>query len=529
MNHKYALLVATIVPVLLLLANPGVAAPDSAIVVAQAQPNPPPNSDKTKKNPPAAAKTPAPTAPALVKKPAPPAPATAKPATPPAQRQIKPVQVVPPVTPKVAPVKPVQVQPAKPPKGQPVVTQPTPKVTPVKPVQVQPVTPPKGQPVVTQPNPKVTPVKPVQVQPVTPPKGQPVVTQPTPKVTPVKPVQKPVQVQPITPPKGQPVVKQTTPQVAPAPGAKPATVHKLDDFRGQRHETKQGNSVIIKEPGRTIVRDGGRLVIQHNESSDRFRLNARNVQTERRGANLATIIVRPNGSRIITLTDGNGHLLRRSRRDANGREFVLIDNTLRGGAVVVGAAGVAGLVILNMRPPVIHIPANRYIVEAEGADRVLIYQTLMAPPVEVIDRGYSLDEIRYNVALRDYMPRIDIDTITFDFGSWEVTPDQAQRLQAIAAGIKQALAANPNEVFLIEGHTDAIGTDLDNLSLSDRRAESVAQVLTETFGIEPENLTTQGYGEQFLKIPTQQAERRNRRVTIRRITPLLNGPVAQNR
>jgi outer membrane protein OmpA-like peptidoglycan-associated protein len=127
------------------------------------------------------------------------------------------------------------------------------------------------------------------------------------------------------------------------------------------------------------------------------------------------------------------------------------------------------------------------------------------------------------------MPRIDIDTITFDFASWEVTPDQAQRLQFIADGLQQAIQKNPGEVFLIEGHTDAVGSEIDNLSLSDRRAESVAQVLTEQFNIPPENLTTQGYGKQYLKIPTPEPERRNRRVTIRRITPLLNGPVAQNR
>jgi OmpA-OmpF porin, OOP family len=38
-----------------------------------------------------------------------------------------------------------------------------------------------------------------------------------------------------------------------------------------------------------------------------------------------------------------------------------------------------------------------------------------------------------------------------------------------------------------------------------------------------ENLTTQGYGEQYLKVPTQGPERTNRRVTVRRITPLLTG------
>ena len=39
-------------------------------------------------------------------------------------------------------------------------------------------------------------------------------------------------------------------------------------------------------------------------------------------------------------------------------------------------------------------------------------------------------------------------------------------------------SANPDEVFLVEGHTDAVGTEEDNLSLSDRRAEAVA-ALTE--------------------------------------------------
>jgi outer membrane protein OmpA-like peptidoglycan-associated protein len=47
-------------------------------------------------------------------------------------------------------------------------------------------------------------------------------------------------------------------------------------------------------------------------------------------------------------------------------------------------------------------------------------------------------------------------------------------------------------------------------------------VLSEEFGVPPENLTTQGYGEQFLKVETDGPERRNRRVAVRRITPLLS-------
>jgi outer membrane protein OmpA-like peptidoglycan-associated protein len=76
---------------------------------------------------------------------------------------------------------------------------------------------------------------------------------------------------------------------------------------------------------------------------------------------------------------------------------------------------------------------------------------------------------------------------------------------------------------LIEGFTDAVGSDVDNLSLSDRRAETVAIALTQQFGVPPENLSTQGYGEQYLKIPTPGPERANRRVTVQRITPLITG------
>jgi OmpA-OmpF porin, OOP family len=119
------------------------------------------------------------------------------------------------------------------------------------------------------------------------------------------------------------------------------------------------------------------------------------------------------------------------------------------------------------------------------------------------------------------MPRVDIDTVNFETGSWEIAPDQAQRLAGVAQGMLQAVQANPSEVFLIEGHTDAVGNDVDNLSLSDHRAESVAVLLTNQFGVPPENLTSQGYGRQFLKVQTPAPERANRRVAVRRITPLL--------
>jgi len=87
------------------------------------------------------------------------------------------------------------------------------------------------------------------------------------------------------------------------------------------------------------------------------------------------------------------------------------------------------------------------------------------------------------------------------------------------------LKKNPAESFLIEGHTDAVGSPEANLALSDKRAEAVAQALSNVFAIPAENLATQGYGERYLKIKSDQPEPLNRRVVIRRITPLV-APVA---
>ncbi len=306
-------------------------------------------------------------------------------------------------------------------------------------------------------------------------------------------------------------------------------VGRLDDFRGQRQERREGGRTIITEPGRVIVQDpNGQSFVRHNDV-DRFRYGARDVRVSREGNDTRTIVVRPDGSQIITINDDRGGLLRRIRRDRDGREIIIIDNRPRGGpgfgaGLAAGVvAGAIGGYFVSLPPPVLSIPQNRYIVEAEDAPPDVIYDTMIAPPVERIERPYSLDEIRYSPSVRQRMPSIDLDTINFETGSWEIPPDQAGRLQVIADGINRAIQRNPRTVFLIEGHTDAVGNDVDNLSLSDRRAESAATLLTQQFGVPAENLTSQGYGEQYLKIPTDGPERRNRRVTVRNITPLLNG------
>jgi OmpA-OmpF porin, OOP family len=299
-----------------------------------------------------------------------------------------------------------------------------------------------------------------------------------------------------------------------APGAQAPGPRRLEDFRSQRHEVQEGGRTIITEPGRIIVRDpSGQEFVRHDEM-DRFRFGARDIRVERAGNETRDIVIRPDGSQIITIVGPDGGLLRRIRRDAQGHEIIIIDNTIRGPSVGF---------FVDLPPPVIRIPYDRYIVDVEGAPPDLIYDTLEAPPVDRIERPYSLDEIRYSPGVRMLMPSIDLNTINFETGSWDISADQAAKLQVIADGLNRAITRNPREVFLIEGHTDAVGNDTDNLSLSDRRAESAAALLTQQFGVPAENLVSQGYGAQYLKEQTPGPSRINRRVTVRRITPLLAG------
>jgi outer membrane protein OmpA-like peptidoglycan-associated protein len=311
--------------------------------------------------------------------------------------------------------------------------------------------------------------------------------------------------------------RRTQPSTNTATTGKPS-YQNLDQLRARRQVQVVGNQKVITEPDRrTIVREGNRAIIRHDETS-RFRLWGP-VRTERRG-NENYSYVKRNGYQIITVTDGDGRALRRIRRGPDGREVVLFSNHRRT-AVALGVGLAATGLILGLTAPVVTIPREQYIVDVSEAQPAMLYDALDAPPLVPMERPYSLDEIRYNVELRDRVRRLDLDSITFATGAWEITPDQYPALEAVAAAMLRVLARDPDAVFLIEGHTDAVGNDDDNLSLSDRRAESVAVILTQEFQIPPENLVTQGYGEQFLKVPTDGPSRTNRRVTVRNIKHLL--------
>ena len=265
-----------------------------------------------------------------------------------------------------------------------------------------------------------------------------------------------------------------------------------------------------------------------SNDDDRLAVDSREQYRERlpRGRTRDTV-VRQNGAQIVTITNEYGDVVQRSRIDADGREVVLFydpyseDDGPRPDYYDDPAE--------DLPPLELTIPRDRYIVDVEEPDEELYFDTIVAPPVETVERIYSVDEVRRSSRIRDKVRRIDVNTITFDFGSATISQAEVKNLQALADAVARVIKDNPGETFLIEGHTDAVGSNVANLALSDQRAESVATALSQYFDIPSENLITQGYGEEDLKVETQTENRENRRVTLRRITALVKPVTAAAR
>ena len=104
--------------------------------------------------------------------------------------------------------------------------------------------------------------------------------------------------------------------------------------------------------------------------------------------------------------------------------------------------------------------------------------------------------------------------VTFATGSATLTP----QAEAVLASLARAFAAPELAAsrFRIEGHTDTVGSDRLNQTLSERRAEAVRDHLVRRHGIATARLETMGFGETSLLVPTPDAtaEPRNRRVQV---------------
>jgi outer membrane protein OmpA-like peptidoglycan-associated protein len=101
--------------------------------------------------------------------------------------------------------------------------------------------------------------------------------------------------------------------------------------------------------------------------------------------------------------------------------------------------------------------------------------------------------------------------VLFSFGKADLSAGAVRNLDKLTGFLEK----HPDRYVLIEGHTDSIGSDEFNLTLSQKRADAVKEALVGK-GIRPDRIVTKGYGKQ---IPiagndTESGRQLNRRVEV---------------
>ncbi|MBP2295592.1 OmpA family protein [Azospirillum rugosum] len=137
-----------------------------------------------------------------------------------------------------------------------------------------------------------------------------------------------------------------------------------------------------------------------------------------------------------------------------------------------------------------------------------------APPVQAPE-AVALPAVPGPVALPAALPAVGLKAafrINFDFNSARIRPESRAVLDRVAAVMAEPAAAAAR--FRIVGHTDAVGTDKANLTLSQRRAAAVVDYLAEIRGIHRDRLESGGMGSREPLIPANPKAAENRRVEI---------------
>lgn len=174
----------------------------------------------------------------------------------------------------------------------------------------------------------------------------------------------------------------------------------------------------------------------------------------------------------------------------------------RGAAVARSRVGIAA--IAPSRVEIAAIAPSRVSIEALAGSDAAVRATL-------------LSELGARETARGTVVSLPGDVL-FDFDRWSIRADARPTLAKLA----ELIARSPGVPVVVEGHTDAKGSEAYNQRLSERRADSVADWLARQRGVDPARLGRRGLGESEPVAPNARADgsddpagrQRNRRVEV---------------
>lgn len=191
-------------------------------------------------------------------------------------------------------------------------------------------------------------------------------------------------------------------------------------------------------------------------------------------------------------------------RSLSRLEFVLAVHAAcaKAGWVIVAENAAEGWVVAHLVDDQfdVWLAANH---AADGTDRALTFT--------VVDAGASA-----LAAALERDCRATLRGVTFDFNAATLRPSAESVLARAAAALK----AKPTLSVVVQGHTDSVGDDAFNQTLSERRAETVRAWLT-AHGVPAAHLSAAGFGK---RVPIADNDSDTGRAKNRRVELVCAGP-----
>lgn len=167
-----------------------------------------------------------------------------------------------------------------------------------------------------------------------------------------------------------------------------------------------------------------------------------------------------------------------------------------GTAITEQGTGLYKIVLTSGKKYGVYAKADGYIPVNENLDLLTITE------YQEIEKNLSMVPIEVGQTVR-------INNLFFDSGKSEIKEESIPELSRLI----NLMQTNSKMVIKISGHTDDIGSDTDNITLSKNRADSVRNYLIKN-GIDAARITAAGFGESkpVVKNDTDDNRKYNRRV-----------------
>jgi outer membrane protein OmpA-like peptidoglycan-associated protein len=180
-------------------------------------------------------------------------------------------------------------------------------------------------------------------------------------------------------------------------------------------------------------------------------------------------------------------------------------NTSKGGAIGAGVGGVIGGAIGSDKDKTVVGAIIGAAVGGAAGAAIGLYMDKQAHEIQEDVKGAKVERIGEGI-------RITFDSgILFDVNSYQLKDEAKANIKELAKVLQKYDDTN----VLIEGHTDASGSDELNDKLSEKRADAVADY-AKTLGVTGMRLAVKGYGEKqpIAGNETEEDKQKNRRVEI---------------